>query len=76
MCAENDLIVGANEPYIGQLVGDTLWRHGTQRGLAHAIIEIRQDLIAEEAGQRDWAERLVRLLPEAYRQFSQHTHDM
>lgn len=64
LCAENDLIVGANEPYIGQLVGDTLWRHGTQRGLAHAIIEIRQDLIRDERGQAAWAERLARITRE------------
>ena len=60
--AENDLIVGANEPYAGQLEGDTLWKHGTQRGLAHAIIEIRQDLIRDEKGQAAWAERLVRIM--------------
>ena len=32
--------------------------------------EIRQDLIAEEAGQRAWAERLARLLPQAYAQLT------
>lgn len=53
------LVVGDNEPYTGKLKGDCLWRHGTSRGLAHAIVEIRQDLIAEEAGQIAWAERLA-----------------
>lgn len=62
LCAENDLIVGANEPYAGQLVGDTLWQHGTRRGLAHAIIEVRQDLIRDEKGQAAWAERLARIM--------------
>ena len=37
--------VGDNEPYSGQLKGDTLYRHGTTRGLAHALVEVRQDLI-------------------------------
>ncbi|MCL4765185.1 MAG: N-formylglutamate amidohydrolase [Hyphomicrobiaceae bacterium] len=60
--AENDLIVGANEPYAGQLEGDTLWQHGTRRGLAHAIVEIRQDLIRDLAGQTAWAERLARIM--------------
>jgi predicted N-formylglutamate amidohydrolase len=60
--AENDLIVGENEPYTGQYQGDTLWQHGTLRGLAHAILEIRQDLIRDAAGQAAWAERLGRLL--------------
>jgi predicted N-formylglutamate amidohydrolase len=60
--AENELIVGENEPYTGQYQGDTLWQHGTERGLAHAIVEIRQDLIRDAAGQTAWAERLSRLL--------------
>jgi predicted N-formylglutamate amidohydrolase len=60
--AENDLIVGDNEPYSGRLQGDTLWRHGTGRGLVHALVEIRQDLIREERGQHAWAERLGRLM--------------
>jgi len=60
--AENDLIVGENEPYTGQYEGDTLWQHGTERGLAHAIVEIRQDLIRDEAGQEVWATRLARVL--------------
>jgi predicted N-formylglutamate amidohydrolase len=52
------LVIGDNEPYSGRLKGDTLWQHGTMRGLAHAIIEIRQDLIADERGQAEWAARL------------------
>ena len=56
--AEGDLIVGDNEPYSGQLEGDCLWQHGTQRGLANAIIEIRQDLIRDASGQSAWARRL------------------
>ncbi|HXF52728.1 MAG TPA: DUF1244 domain-containing protein [Hyphomicrobiaceae bacterium] len=60
--AENDLIVGENEPYTGQYEGDTLWQHGTKRGLAHAIVEIRQDLIRDAAGQEAWASRLARML--------------
>jgi predicted N-formylglutamate amidohydrolase len=53
------LLVGDNEPYTGRLKGDCLWRHGTSRGLPHALLEIRQDLIATEAGQAEWAGRLV-----------------
>jgi len=37
--------------------------------LPHVEIEIRQDLITEPAGQAAWAERLARLLPEAYAEF-------
>lgn len=61
--APGDLIVGDNEPYDGALRYDCLYRHGTARGLPHALVEIRQDLIADEAGQQAWAERLAGLLP-------------
>jgi predicted N-formylglutamate amidohydrolase len=53
------LCVGDNEPYDGALAGDTLSVHATSAGLAHVLIEIRQDLIADEKGQAEWAERLA-----------------
>lgn len=52
------LTVGDNEPYSGRLKGDTMYTHGTSRGLAHSLVELRQDLIAEEPGQAEWAGRL------------------
>ncbi|GLK82237.1 N-formylglutamate amidohydrolase [Ancylobacter defluvii] len=61
--AEGDLIVGDNEPYDGALKNDCLYRHGTATGLAHVLIEIRQDLIADLDGQIAWADRLAKLLP-------------
>lgn len=54
--------VGDNEPYSGELEGDTMSQHGTGRGLPHVLIEVRQDLIGTEEGQRVWAERLAPLL--------------
>ena len=54
--------IGDNEPYDGALAGDTIDAVATARGLANALIEIRQDLIAEPAGALAWAERLARLL--------------
>ncbi|MDX2264695.1 MAG: N-formylglutamate amidohydrolase [Hyphomicrobiales bacterium] len=62
MRAWGDVEVGDNEPYSGQLHGDCMHRHGTSRGLAHALIELRQDLIADEAGQLIWGERLADLI--------------
>jgi predicted N-formylglutamate amidohydrolase len=56
------LTVGDNEPYEGALINDTLYRHGTRRGLAHALVEIRQDLIADDAGAGAWADRLAAIL--------------
>lgn len=60
--SESGLNVGENVPYSGELKGDCLYRHGTRRGLAHALIEIRQDLVREETGQREWAARLARIM--------------
>lgn len=57
--AEPDLVVGDNEPYDGALEGDTMFDHGTLRGLAHMLVEIRQDLIADAAGAEAWADRLA-----------------
>jgi predicted N-formylglutamate amidohydrolase len=57
--ADPSLVVGDNEPYHGALAGDCMWRHGTMRGLPHALIEIRQDLIATPEGQDAWADRLA-----------------
>jgi predicted N-formylglutamate amidohydrolase len=59
---EAGLSIGDNEPYSGRLKGDTLWQHGTRRGIAHAIIEVRQDLIADPRGQREWAARLASVM--------------
>ncbi len=61
---ESSLVIGDNVPYSGELEGDTLNRHGTGRGIAHALVEIRQDLIATVDGQLEWAERLARITEE------------
>ena len=63
--AEPGLCVGDNQPYSGQLEGDSMSRHGTRRGLPHVLIELRHDLIDSEAGQAAWAERLAPMLAEA-----------
>lgn len=55
-------VVGDNEPYDGALPGDTLDEEATAHGLAGALLEIRQDLIADPSGQRDWAARLAEAL--------------
>lgn len=60
--ADQGLTVGDNEPYSGRLKGDTMYRHATLRGLAHALIEYRQDLIAEAPGQAAWADRTAEVL--------------
>ena len=54
--------VGDNEPYDGALRNDTMFRHCTARGLAHTLIEIRQDLIGTREGAMEWAELLAPML--------------
>lgn len=51
-----DLSIGDNQPYSGREVGFTLEHHAGAAGLPHVCLEIRQDLIADEAGQQYWAE--------------------
>jgi predicted N-formylglutamate amidohydrolase len=61
--AEGDLVVGDNEPYaVSDDTDYTIPVHGEARGLINTGIEIRQDLIEDEGGQRQWAERLARIL--------------
>ena len=43
--------IGDNEPYDGALAGDTIDAVATARGLANALIEIRQDLIARPSAR-------------------------
>jgi predicted N-formylglutamate amidohydrolase len=66
------MVVGDNEPYRGGLAGDTIDVHGTRRGLASALLEIRQDLIAHEAGVAEWTELLAGILPEMIEQPDLH----
>ncbi len=63
---EGDLMVGDNAPYAVTEDSDYgVPTHGEKRGLAHVEVEIRQDLIADEAGQQAWAQRFARLLTAA-----------
>lgn len=49
---------GDNEPYSGELENDCMWQHGTMNGLPHALIEMRQDLIANRTAASAFALRL------------------
>jgi predicted N-formylglutamate amidohydrolase len=60
--AEADLVVGDNEPYaVSDETDYTIPVHGEARGLMNSGIEIRQDLISDQAGEQQWAERLARI---------------
>jgi predicted N-formylglutamate amidohydrolase len=60
-----DIVYGDNEPYTGRLKNDCLYRHGTKKGLPHALIELRQDIIGEAQGQSVWAAHMVEVLRRA-----------
>jgi len=63
--------VGDNEPYsVGDDTDHSIPEHGERRGLPHVGIEVRQDLIADEAGQRAWAERLALALAPLEHEFA------
>lgn len=56
-------VVGDNEPYSGKAPHDfTIDHHAEANGLPHVGIEVRQDLIAAEAGVAEIAEVLVRII--------------
>ncbi|GBQ16102.1 N-formylglutamate amidohydrolase [Swaminathania salitolerans] len=72
--AEGDLCVGDNEPYVLTATSDyTVPYHAEKGGLPYLEIEIRQDLIENEAGQISWARRLARLLPQYWHAVSETT---
>jgi predicted N-formylglutamate amidohydrolase len=57
------LTVGINEPYSpADNVYYTVARHSRPREMPAAMIEIRNDEIGNEAGQRRWANRLAKIL--------------
>jgi predicted N-formylglutamate amidohydrolase len=61
---EPGLVVAENEPYrVSDETDYGVPVHAERRGLDYVEIEIRQDLIQDEAGQAEWAARLARLLP-------------
>ena len=57
--------VGDNEPYQMDGVDFTVPHHAIGRGLDYVELEVRQDLLADAAGQQAIAERLARVLPAA-----------
>jgi len=52
---ELGLNVGDNEPYPGNKLNATMDRHAEAHGRPYCTLEIRNDLIADEAGQARWA---------------------
>jgi predicted N-formylglutamate amidohydrolase len=57
-----DLVVGDNEPYAMDGTDYTIPHHCYPSGRRYVETEIRQDLLASEAGCRAWSERMAALL--------------
>jgi predicted N-formylglutamate amidohydrolase len=71
---EADLLIADNEPYfVSDETDYTIPRHGEARGLPHVEIEIRQDLVSDEAGQSAWAKRIAGALKDAEQAFIART---
>ena len=65
---ERQLIVADNEPYfVSDATDYTIPHHAEARALPHVEIEIRQDLVTDEAGQAEWAARIAQALTDAER---------
>lgn len=64
---EDAAVVGDNEPYRMDEVDFTIPHHAIGRGLDYVELEVRQDLLADDAGRQAVAERLARILPDALR---------
>jgi predicted N-formylglutamate amidohydrolase len=66
---ERHLIIADNEPYfVSDETDYTIPHHAEARSLLHVEIEIRQDLVNDEAGQVEWAARIARVLLDAQRE--------
>lgn len=57
-----DLCVGENQPYDGALGNDTMFRHCTSKGLPHALIEFRQDLVRKTEDAHKWADLVAPMI--------------
>jgi predicted N-formylglutamate amidohydrolase len=55
------LVTGDNEPYSGKLLNATLNRHAEANHIPSIAIEIRNDLIRDDAGVQRWADILAQL---------------
>jgi predicted N-formylglutamate amidohydrolase len=60
---EGGFSIADNAPYfVSDETDYTIPTHGEARSLPHVEIEIRQDLVSDDAGQAEWAQRITRAL--------------
>jgi predicted N-formylglutamate amidohydrolase len=64
------LVIADNEPYfVSDETDYTVPHHAEARSLPYVEIEIRQDLVTDDAGQAEWAARIAQALKDAEREF-------
>ena len=56
------MVVGDQLPYSGKDLNATMNRHAETRGIAYSMMEIRQDLLADDAGITRWASIIQAML--------------
>jgi len=67
---EQHLIIADNEPYfVSDETDYTIPHHAEARLLPYVELEVRQDLVSDEAGQAEWGQRIDRVLKDAQRAF-------
>ena len=67
---EDAIVVGDNEPYRIEKDGDyTIPNHGDNRDIPAILIEIRQDLIQEKAGQEKWAKIMISMIENCFKDY-------
>lgn len=66
------VVAGDNEPYSGKVLNATMNRHGEANGIAYLGIEVRQDLIGDEAGVEHWAGVLASMISTVMLNLFQH----
>ncbi|WP_223799471.1 N-formylglutamate amidohydrolase [Sphingomonas nostoxanthinifaciens] len=62
LLAAAGIVAGDNLPYSGKLLNATMNAHGEANGIAYLGIEVRQDLISDDAGIARWAARLAPII--------------
>lgn len=70
LAADSQLCVGDNQPYApSDGIYHTIERHGQNHGLKCAMLEVRNDQLADDAGIQRWCETLAGALRQALRAF-------
>ena len=67
--ATTNYVVHENAPYRGGMPGDTMDRHGLDKGLEHSLLELRQDYMSTNAGIDEWVDIFAGILPQIVKNY-------